>query len=152
MPQLAGGLLVAIGADEQDPPAVQLAGGELGESKRIRVGPVQILDHDNHGPGPGQGGKEAGRCGKEPEPGTAGGGARDAGGLGRCCPAQRLNRIRWPGPRLCGGADNLRPWPERRHALGLRAAAPQHQDAPGGRLVGGRRGDGGLADPGLPAD
>ena len=25
MPQLAGGLLVAIGADEQDPPAVQLA-------------------------------------------------------------------------------------------------------------------------------
>jgi hypothetical protein len=119
VPQLAGGLLVAVGADEQDPLAGQLPGGELAQGQRIRVGPVQVLDHDKHRPGIGEGSQEPGRCLEEPEPGAVGGGTGKAGGLrgGRRGPAKRLDRFGRPDSRVCRGAHNLRPWPERRHPM-----------------------------------
>ena len=125
---------VTVGGDQQlaaapGPPGV--GGGQL---DRCRVGPVQVVeDHDQRA-----------------RPGRFQQGAAD--GVEALEPGRRRGRP--PGPP--GVAEppihpergqGLQPGPERRG--GLPAGAPGDGGAPGLGVVGGGRGQGGLADPGL---
>ena len=128
---------VAVGDDQQLGAAAGPPGVEGGQLDRCRVGPVEVVEHDHQRPGPG-GLEQGGADGVEVlEPGR-----------GR----RRPRRRRRPAPVLEAGVDaergqGLQPGPERRGALPARP--PYHRGTPLLGVVGGRRGQGGLADPGL---
>ena len=127
---------VAVGDDQQLGAAAGPAGVEGGQLDRCRVGPVEVVEHDHQRPGPG-GLEQGGADGVEPlEPGRG----------------RRRRRRRRRAPVLEAGVhaergQDLQPGPERRGALP--AGPPHDRGAPLLGVVGGGRGQGGLADPGL---
>ena len=127
---------VAVGRDQQLGAAAGPAGVEGGQLDRRRVGPVQVVEHDHQ--------RRRGPAASSRAPLTA---------------WKRSNRARATTGRLAGRAgvleagldpergQGLQPGPERRGALP--AGAPDDGRAPLLGVVGGGRGQGGLADPGL---
>jgi hypothetical protein len=125
---------VAVGRDQQLAAAAGPAGVEGGQLDRRRVGPVQVVEDDHQRRPPG--GLQQGA----------------AGGVEALEPAGQRGRLAGRAGVLEAGLDpergqDLQPGPERRGALP--AGAPDDGRAPRLGVVGGGRGQGGLADPGL---
>jgi hypothetical protein len=161
MPPVHLGVPVDAHHHHQQPGTLQLPAREPQQGQRRRVGPVQIVQHQQQRPAGRRRPQEPGEAVEQPEAGrlrldrrrrrqvrqARADGRHDLGDVGGAGAHLLAQRRRVGG--LDVGADHLDPRPERGRALPLPAAAPQHQGTTRSRLGRQLLGQPGLADAGL---
>jgi hypothetical protein len=140
--EAAGGIVVPVGAHHQQAACSQLPHRELQQLQRVRVGPVQVIEHDQQPVLRCSLGEVAYHPIEDPEPVR-----RLACHLG--C---RRGKVILPAGQASRGSQHLGPRPERRHSFALGATAPCDPNSTSGGFVGETRQQCGLADPRLTGD
>ena len=136
------GIVVPVGAHQQQAARGQLPRRELQQSQRVRVGPVQVIEHHQQSGLRRSLGEVAYHPVENPEP-------------VRCLarrPGTGRGEVILPAGQAVRGSQHLSPRPEPGHSLALGAAAPREPHSTNGSLVGESGDNRGLADPRLTGD
>jgi hypothetical protein len=136
------GIVVPVGARQQQSAHGQLARGEFQQPQRVRVGPVQVIEHDQQSALGRNLGEMADHPVEDPEPVRR---------LARH-PGSGRGEVLLAAGQALRGPQHLGPRPEPGHSLALGATAPRHPHSASSGLVGESGDKRGLADSWLAGD